>query len=59
METVDKILLTPEEAAQVLNVSRTKVFELLRSAELASVKIGGLRRIPADAVAEFVAGLRG
>jgi excisionase family DNA binding protein len=52
---MDKVLLTPEEAAQALNISRTKLFELLQVQALRSVKIGKSRRIPTDAVREFVA----
>ena len=56
---MDKILLTPEEVAQALNISRTKVFELLQGEALRSVKIGKSRRIPTEAVREFVACLSG
>lgn len=52
---MDKLLLTPEEAAQALNISRTKLFELLQVQALRSVKIGKSRRIPTDAVHDFVA----
>jgi excisionase family DNA binding protein len=48
------LLHTVEEAAQLLNISRWKVFELIRTNELRSVKIGGLRRIPAKALDEYV-----
>jgi excisionase family DNA binding protein len=41
----------------VLGIGRTKVYELMRSRALRSVKIGGLRRIPATALAEFIAHL--
>lgn len=51
------LLLRPEDVAAVLGIGRTKVYELMRSRMLRSVKIGGLRRIPATAVAEFVARL--
>jgi excisionase family DNA binding protein len=54
---VARLLLRPEEVAQALGIGRTTVFELMRSGELRSVKIGVSRRIPADAVAEYVAGL--
>ncbi|GAA0358316.1 helix-turn-helix domain-containing protein [Actinoallomurus spadix] len=50
-------LVRPEDAADALGVGRTKVYELMRSGALRSVKIGGLRRIPAAALAEFVAQL--
>ncbi len=51
------LLLTAEEAARALRVGRSKVYELMRSGVLRSVKIGGSRRISATALAEFVAAL--
>lgn len=42
----DPFLLTPEQAAAALAIGRTKVFELLRSDDLESVRIGSSRRIP-------------
>ena len=54
-----KLLLTPEEAAQVLGIGRTKVYELMLSDALESVKIGASRRIPTDSLATFVETLRG
>jgi excisionase family DNA binding protein len=61
METVEagRLLLRPEEVAKALGVGRTTVFELMRVGELRSVKIGKSRRIPTDAVREYVAGLGG
>ena len=56
--TVAKLLLTPEEAARVLGIGRTKVYELLVSNALESVKIGACRRIPAACLGEFVERLR-
>jgi excisionase family DNA binding protein len=53
-----KLLLTPEEAAQVLGIGRTKVYELMLSNALESVKIGASRRIPTDSLTSFVEGLR-
>jgi excisionase family DNA binding protein len=55
---VTKLLLTPEEAAAVLGIGRTKVYELMLSNALESVKIGASRRIPTDALDTFVAALR-
>jgi excisionase family DNA binding protein len=51
------LLVRPEDAATLLGLGRTKVYELMRSGALRSVKIGGLRRIPATALTEFVAKL--
>ena len=54
---MDALLLTPVEAAKVLGIGRTKVYELMAGGVLRSVKIGTARRIPAVALAEFVARL--
>ena len=51
------LLVRPEDAARVLGVGRTKVYELMRSGALRSVRVGGLRRIPVTALDEFVARL--
>ena len=51
------LLVRPEDAAQVLGIGRTKVYELIRSGALRSVRVGGLRRIPVSALDEFVARL--
>lgn len=51
------LLLTAEEAAKALRVGRSKIYELMRSGVLRSVKIGGSRRVSATALAEFVAAL--
>ncbi|MFV0307466.1 MAG: helix-turn-helix domain-containing protein [Desertimonas sp.] len=55
---MEKLLLTPEETADVLNVSRHTVYDLIRLRAISSVKIGRCRRIPADAVREYVDRLR-
>lgn len=56
--SVDKLLLKPEEAAEVLSIGRSKVYELISTGELASVRIGACRRVPTDALVEFVTRLR-
>lgn len=50
-----KVLLTVGEAAEALSLGRTLVYELLMHGDLASIKIGSLRRIPVSALDEFVA----
>ena len=52
---VDPMLLRPAEAAERLGIGRSKVYELLASGELPSLKIGRLRRIPAFALGEWIA----
>ncbi|MQB02208.1 MAG: helix-turn-helix domain-containing protein [Actinobacteria bacterium] len=51
---MQKLLLTPEEAARTIGVGRSKLYELLASGALASVKIGALRRVPVAALEEYV-----
>lgn len=48
-----RLLLTVEEAAEVLAVGRTTVFHLIRTGRLATVQIGRLRRVPLDALCAF------
>jgi excisionase family DNA binding protein len=43
-------LLTVDEAAARLRISRWKVYDLIRTNQLASIQIGRARRIPASAV---------
>jgi len=52
-----KLLLTPEEAAHSLSISRTLLFRLLAHEEIQSIKLSGLRRIPRWALAEYVSRL--
>ncbi|NJP74235.1 helix-turn-helix domain-containing protein [Streptomyces sp. C1-2] len=49
------VLLTVEEAARCLRVGRTTCYALIRTGELESLTIGGLRRIPVDAPAAYLA----
>jgi excisionase family DNA binding protein len=51
---MDKLLLTPEEAAEALSLGRTKVYQLIGEGRLRSVRIGKSRRVPASALAELV-----
>ena len=51
---VEHVLYTPEEAAEALRLGRSKVYDLMRTGALRSVKIGGSRRIPVAALRLFV-----
>jgi excisionase family DNA binding protein len=55
---VDKLLLKPEEAADVLGIGRSKFYELLAEGAVESVRIGACRRVPRAALEEFVEKLR-
>ena len=54
---MEKILLTAEEAAEVLGVGKSTVYDLMRMRLLRSVRIGRSRRIPVAACRELVARL--
>ncbi|TXJ80674.1 DNA-binding protein [Streptomyces lavendulae] len=49
-----RILYPTEEVAQQLSVGITTAKALIKSGELRSVKIGRARRVPADALHEYV-----
>ena len=49
-----RLLLSPDEAALALSVSRSKVYRLLRRGHLESVMLGGSRRIPLASLERLV-----
>lgn len=51
-----QVLLTVEEAAKALAVSRTMIFQLIRTGQLSTVRIGRLRRVPTWAIEDFARG---
>lgn len=51
---MSRLLYTTDEAAQQLSVGLTVARALIKSGELRSVKVGRLRRVPADALHEYV-----
>ena len=51
---MDKLLLTPSEAAKALSISRSKLYELIGQGRLSTVQIDTSRRVPAQALAEFI-----
>lgn len=52
------LVFTVEEAADRLGVGRTVMYALVSSGAVESVRIGRLRRIPADALVTFLDELR-
>jgi excisionase family DNA binding protein len=51
---MEKLLLTPEEAAELLCVGRSRLYDLMRKRELVSVRIGKCRRVPVAALKAYV-----
>jgi excisionase family DNA binding protein len=52
------LLLTPLEAARLLGISRSKVYALMKTGEIAWVTIGACRRIPHGDLVDYVERLR-
>lgn len=56
MITATPELLTVPEVMARLKVGRTKVYDLIRTQRLVSIKVDGCRRIPADSLGAFIRG---
>ncbi|TFV32322.1 DNA-binding protein [Streptomyces sp. T1317-0309] len=54
MTTATAELLTVPEVMARLKLSRSTVYDLIRSRRLVSITIGRARRIPVDAVRDFI-----
>ena len=50
----ERLLYTPEEASDLLHIGRTMLFELLKSGDIESFTIGRSRRIPREALLDFI-----
>jgi len=53
----DPLLLRVEEAAHLLGIGRTRVYDLIRLGLLRSVKVFGSRRVPRQSVDAYVQSL--
>lgn len=56
---VAPMLYRVEEAAEAMRLSRSRLYELIRSGQLRTVKCGRRRLIPVAALAEYVDSLDG
>jgi excisionase family DNA binding protein len=54
---MDKLLYRVTEAGECLGLSRSKVYVLIQSGELPSVKIDGARRVKAEDLRAYVESL--
>lgn len=52
---VEKLLLRPEDVAEQLSISRTRVYELIGSGELHGIRISRGVRVTADEVRRWLA----
>ncbi|MFB7915236.1 helix-turn-helix domain-containing protein [Streptomyces sp. NPDC056061] len=51
---VDRLLYRPEEAAVVLRIGRSMVYEEIRLGRLRTVRIGRRRLVPPDYIEEYI-----
>jgi len=54
---MEQLLYRPKQAAKVLDISRDKLYDLIRAGRITSVKDGRARFITADALAAYVSQL--
>lgn len=47
---MDKILLKPSEAAQLLGIGRSLIYELIARREIPSVRLGRCLRVPIESL---------
>ncbi len=53
-EPTEPLLLTVDDAALLLSISRSRVFELCRDGKLRSVKLGKRRLVPRQCLTAYV-----
>ena len=51
---VERILYRPVEAAEAIGISRARLYELMNSGEIPSVRVGNVKRVPVDKLREWV-----
>lgn len=51
---MEKILVKPTEAAEMLAIGRTRIYEMLAAGEVPSIRIGRSIRIPVAALNKWV-----
>lgn len=54
----DRLLLTVEEAADRLGIGRSLMYELISSGQVASIRVGRLRRVPQESLTDYVKAMR-
>jgi excisionase family DNA binding protein len=54
MGNPERLLLRPMETAELIGISRTRVYQLISSGEIPSIRIGGSVRVPLDRLREWI-----
>jgi excisionase family DNA binding protein len=52
--SAERLLLRIDEVAAAIGVSRTTAYALINKREIPSVRLGGLLRVPADALRKLI-----
>ena len=52
---MDRLLLRPAEAAEAIGVSRSRMYELLASGDVPSIRVGRTVRVPVAALQAWIA----
>lgn len=55
MSDRDRLLYRPDEAAQVMSISTSFLYELIRSGELRTLKLGRVRLVPRTEIEAWIA----
>lgn len=51
---MEKLLLKPLEAAQILGIGRSLIYELIARNEIPSVRLGRCLRVPAESLQQWL-----
>jgi excisionase family DNA binding protein len=51
---MEKLLLKPSEAAQVLGIGRSLIYELIARREIPSVRLGRCIRVPVESLQQWL-----
>lgn len=54
VHTDDRMLLSVEDAAERLDIGRTMLYELISDGEIHAIHVGRLRKVPVEALREYV-----
>ena len=57
--TSDFVFVKPVRAAKLLDMSKSKIYEMIQRNEIPSVRLGGCLRIPVAALDDLVAKAKG
>ena len=55
LQADDRRVLTVAEAAHALGISRSKLYQFIAAGEIRTIHIGRLRKVPVEALDEFIA----